>query len=227
MQNIANNLRRVNMAISDYEHKYHRPAHSVKLLAVSKGKSSEEILEAYAAGQRAFGENYLQEALLKMTALAQQSIEWHFIGKIQTNKTKKIAEHFAWVHSVDDMKIAKRLNDQRPAHLPPLNICIEVNISEQTTKSGIHANDMTLFAKYCTSLTRLKLRGLMAIPEEHHDFAKQRALCHQLSVLARGLRQAGFPIDTLSMGMSHDMEAAIAEGATMVRVGRAIFGPRE
>ncbi len=227
MHKIAKNLSRVSLAIADYEQKYHRRPHSVKLLAVSKGHTIDYIVHAYEAGQRAFGENYLQEALLKMTALADKPIEWHFIGKIQSNKTKKIAEHFLWVHSLDEMKIAKRLNDQRPAHLPPLNVCIEVNISEQTSKSGIHPEDVTLFAKYCTGLTRLKLRGLMAIPEEQHDFAKQRAAFHQLSVLARGLRQTGIAIDTLSMGMSSDMEAAIAEGATIVRVGSAIFGPRD
>lgn len=197
------------------------------MLAVSKGQSIEKIREAYDAGQQLFGENYLQEALIKMTALSDVHIEWHFIGPIQSNKTRKIAEHFSWVHSVDNLKTAQRLNDQRPAHLPPLNICLEVNISHEISKSGIAPPQTKSLATTCLSLPRLRLRGLMAIPAPQIDFQQQRAAFHLLAELFHALRGDGIPLDTLSMGMSDDFEAAIAEGSTIIRLGTAVFGRRE
>lgn len=223
---IEQNLSTIKTLISAYEKKYHRPPNSVRLVAASKTQPSEKIEFAYHAGQHAFGENYLQEALPKIAALSHLDIEWHFIGPIQSNKTKKIAEHFAWVHSIDDIKIAKRLNDQRPAHLPPLNICIEVNVSDEKTKSGVGMNDVMSLVTACGTLPKLKLRGLMAIPAIHHDFLEQRKEFHKLFTLYESLNTKGFSLDTLSMGMSDDFEAAIAEGATIIRIGTAIFGSR-
>jgi pyridoxal phosphate enzyme (YggS family) len=216
----------IKASISLFETKYGRNKGSVQLLAVCKGQSIEKMKTTYEAGQRLFAENYLQEALKKMTELNMSDIEWHFIGKIQRNKTRKIAEHFAWVQSIDDLVIAKRLNDQRPEHLPPLNICIEVNISHETSKSGTDKEHLLALAKACAALPRLKLRGLMSIPAPAHDFDSQKKSFHQLSELYQLLCDQGFALDTLSMGMSEDYEAAIAEGSTMVRLGRAIFGGR-
>lgn len=226
MINIAANIALINAKIDDYAKKYTRDRASILLLAASKTQSVDRILSAYHAGQRIFGENYLQEALEKMHVLP-ADIEWHFIGHIQSNKTKNIAEHFNWVHSVDCPKIARRLNEQRPAHLPPLNICIEMNIDHETTKSGV-ANALTVLelARYIKTLPHLQLRGLMAIPAPRETFAEQRHELHQLAMAYENLRQHGFSVDTLSMGMSDDLEAAIAEGSTLVRVGTAIFGPR-
>lgn len=230
---IQSNLRNLKELITEHEVHYQRTPHSVHLLAVSKGQSLDKIKQAIHAGQTSFGENYLQEALEKIQLLADKNIEWHFIGKIQSNKTKKIAEHFNWVQSLDDVRIAKRLNDQRPAHLPPLNVCIEVNISEQATKSGIQFAAMQPLAEYISTLPRLRLRGLMASPATHRA-SSQATLTgskhefHQLFTAWQSLRKT-FPslmIDTLSMGMSDDFEAAIAEGATMIRLGTAIFGSR-
>lgn len=184
------------------------------------------MAETFKAGQNCFGENYLQEALPKMIALSNKSIEWHFIGSIQSNKTRNIAGHFAWVHSVDDMKIARRLNDQRPRHLPPLNICIEINVSHEATKSGIDFDKALALAQYCLTLPRLKLRGLMTIPAPMKNFNEQRNEFHKLFLLYQSLRGKGFTLDTLSMGMSGDFEAAIAEGSTLVRIGAGIFGER-
>lgn len=207
------------------ERKYHRPSGSVRLLAASKRQSIEKIKAIYDMGQRCFGESYLQEALPKIQSLP-TDIEWHFIGPVQSNKTRKIAEYFSWVHSIDDAHIAKRLNDQRPPHLPPLNICIEVNISHEATKSGVSIDDVMPFAKYCLSLSRLRLRGLMTIPARGENLTEQRKPFHQLHDLYESLCQNNIPLDTLSMGMSEDFEAAIAEGSTMVRIGRALFGER-
>lgn len=207
------------------EQKYHRPSGSVRLLAASKRQSIEKIKALYDAGQRCFGESYLQEALPKIHSLP-SDIEWHFIGPVQSNKTRKIAENFSWVHSIDNTHIAKRLNDQRPPHLPPLNICIEVNISHEVTKSGVSINDVLPLAKLCQSLPRLRLRGLMTIPARTENFSEQRKPFHQLHDLYVSLCQNNIPLDTLSMGMSEDFEAAIAEGSTMVRIGRALFGER-
>ncbi|MEO6917943.1 MAG: YggS family pyridoxal phosphate-dependent enzyme [Collimonas sp.] len=216
---------------------------SVALLAVSKTFGADMVLEAIAAGQRAFGENYLQEAIAKMAAvdLALQAahastvadilLEWHFIGPIQSNKTRPIAEHFAWVHTVEREKIAQRLSEQRPLQMPPLNICLQVNISGEASKSGMAPADVLDAARAIIELPRLRLRGLMAIPEPTQDQQKQHAAFHQTRELLLQL-QAALPahaaqLDTLSMGMSADMTVAIEEGATIVRVGSAIFGQRE
>ena len=205
-----------------------RDPSEIALLAVSKTISPDVLLEAHAAGQRAFGENYLQEALDKMAALKERApgIEWHFIGPIQSNKTRPIAEHFQWVHSVDRLKIAQRLSEQRPAALPPLNICIQVNVSGETSKSGCSPQELPALAQAVAGLPGLRLRGLMAIPEPAASEAEQRRPLRQLRELAEQLRAQGLAIDTLSMGMSADLAAAIAEGATMVRIGTAIFGER-
>lgn len=226
---IAQHLHEIKHQIARYEKKYHREAGSVALLAASKKQPIEKIQAAYAAGQFAFGENYLQEALEKIQTAQQlrlENIEWHFIGPIQSNKTKKIAEHFAWAHSVASEKIAKRLNDQRPIHLTPLNICIEVNIDAEPTKSGILPRQVEELALYCRTLPHLYLRGLMTIPAPQATFDAQYQTFHQLFLLLQDLNQQGFMLDTLSMGMSNDFEAAIAAGSTMVRMGTAIFGPR-
>jgi len=205
-----------------------RDPSEIALLAVSKTISPDVLLEAHAAGQRAFGENYLQEALDKMAALKERAagIEWHFIGPIQSNKTRPIAEHFQWVHSVDRLKIAQRLSEQRPAALPPLNICIQVNVSGEASKSGCSPQELPALAQAVAGLPRLRLRGLMAIPEPAASEAEQRRPLRQLRELAEQLRVQGLAIDTLSMGMSADLAAAITEGATMVRIGTAIFGER-
>jgi pyridoxal phosphate enzyme (YggS family) len=217
-----------------------RQPDSVELLAVSKTFGPEMVLEAIAAGQRAFGENYLQEALAKMTAVelalqatpgagAEVLLEWHFIGPIQSNKTRAIAEHFDWVHTVDREKIAQRLSQQRPPQLAPLNICLQVNISGEASKSGMAPSEVLDAARAIAELPGLRLRGLMAIPEPTEDQQKQHAAFRQTRELLTQL-QATLPLlqlDTLSMGMSADMVAAIEEGATIVRVGSAIFGQRE
>lgn len=228
---IEDNLLKIKKLIADYEKKYQRKEGSVKLLAASKQQSIEKIISAYLAGQFCFGENHVQEALAKQLALSNKinefnEIEWHFIGPIQSNKTRKIAENFAWVHSVDSLKIAKRLNDQRPPHLPPLNICVEVNVSNEETKSGVKISDVVSLIVYCQTLPRLKLRGLMCIPAAFDQFVDQRKEFHKLYTLWDSLCKEGIALDTLSMGMSGDFEAAIAEGSTLVRIGTAIFGPR-
>lgn len=198
------------------------------LLAVSKTKPAAALREAYAAGLRDFGENYLQEALGKQQELADLPLSWHFIGPIQSNKTRAIAEHFAWVHSVDRLKIAQRLSEQRPAELPPLNICIQVNVSGEASKSGCTPADLPDLARAISALPRLQLRGLMAIPEPTEDRAAQEAAFAAVQALNNQLRDnLNLPLDTLSMGMSHDLEAAIAQGATWVRIGTALFGARD
>ena len=228
--NIENNLITIKNLIRDFEKKYQRKPGSVQLLAVSKGQSIEKIMQALEAGQRCFGENYLQEALIKIAALsrldANKSIEWHFIGSIQSNKTQKIARHFAWVHSINSSKIATRLNDQRPENSPPLNVCIEVNVSAEKNKSGAMLNEILPLAKFCLTLPKLRLRGLMAIPADNDDFEYQCGEFHKVFSAWEQLRSQGILLDTLSMGMTHDFEAAIAEGATIVRIGTALFGER-
>src|SRR3990167_1298488 len=221
---IEKDLNRIKNLITLYEKKYGREPGSVCLLAVSKKQSIEKIKQAASAGQFSFGESYVQEALLKMVHF--DNLKWHFIGPIQSNKTRKIAEHFDWVQSVDSTKIARRLNDQRPDHLPKLNICIQVNIDNEITKSGISLSEVESLISYCQDLPKLTLRGLMAIPKpEQHIDAKRRGF-HQLSLKFQALKNKGLPLDTLSMGMAYDFEAAIAEGSTMVRIGTAIFGDR-
>jgi pyridoxal phosphate enzyme (YggS family) len=197
---------------------------SVGLLAVSKTKPAEAIREAFAAGLRDFGENYLQEALGKQAQLTDLPLCWHFIGPIQSNKTRAIAENFAWVHSVDRLKIAQRLSEQRPESLEPLNICIQVNVSGEASKSGCTPDDLPALAAAISALPRLKLRGLMAIPEPTDDREAQNAAFAAVRTLQESL---DLPLDTLSMGMSHDLEAAIAQGATWVRIGTALFGARD
>lgn len=224
--NITQHLTEVKQQIQHAETQFNRAPHSVLLLAVSKGQSIEKIAQAVAAGQHAFGENHLQEALPKMLTFTDKKLEWHFIGLIQSNKIKKIAEHFTWVHSVTDQHMAQRLNDQRPAHLPPLNICLQVNMSQQTNKLGITMNETEALAHYCATLPHLKLRGLMTIPTPRDTFEEQKAEFAKLVMLYQHLNKK-FQLDTLSMGMSNDMLAAIAEGSTIVRIGTAIFGPRD
>lgn len=201
-------------------------AQNVKLVAVSKAQPSSAIREAFAAGQRIFGENYLQEALDKQTELSDLDIEWHFIGPIQSNKTQPISQHFAWVHSVDRLKIAQRLNDARPAALPPLQVCIQVNISHEDTKSGVLPNDLAALAAEVEQLPRLKLRGLMAIPAPTQDINQQIDQFKRVRECYDALLKQGFTLDTLSIGMSDDYKVAIAQGATFVRIGSALFGAR-
>ena len=202
---------------------------SIGLVAVSKTFPSALVREAHAAGQRDFGENYVQEALDKMAALADLPLAWHFIGPIQSNKTRAIAENFQWVHSVDRLRIAQRLSDQRPAALPALDVCVQVNISGESTKSGAAVADTVALAAAMSKLPGLRLRGLMAVPAPTADVALQHAEFRHLRQLLDAANASGdlaVPLDTLSMGMSDDLESAIAEGATLVRVGRAIFGDR-
>ncbi len=223
---IENNLSQLHQQIATITQQYGRPVDAVKLLAVSKGQSIEKIQTAYAAGQHAFGENYVQEAVTKMQALADLAIEWHYIGHIQSNKTAQIASHFAWVHTVCSIPIAQRLHKQHPATLPPLNVCIQVNVSGEASKDGIAPANVLDYAQAISALPRLRLRGLMTIPSLTHDEALQRQQFHILRLAYEALQQAGIPVDTLSMGMSADFAAAIAEGATLLRIGTGIFGSR-
>ena len=228
MSTIADNIALVGARIRAASLAAQRAEDSVQLLAVSKTKPSQALREAYAAGLRDFGENYLQEALGKQQELSDLPLIWHFIGPIQSNKTRSIAEHFDWVHSVDRLKIAQRLSEQRPAELPPLNICIQVNVSGEASKSGCTPADLPALASAISALPRLKLRGLMAIPEPTEDRAAQDAAFAAIGALNKHLQDSlNLPLDTLSMGMSHDLEAAIAQGATWVRIGTALFGARD
>jgi pyridoxal phosphate enzyme (YggS family) len=228
MTDIQKNIEKVRAEIAHYAKKYGREENSIHLLAVSKGQSIEKIKKAMNANQYHFGESYLQEALEKISALEEEkTLIWHFIGPIQRNKTRKIAEHFAWVHSVSDLNIAKRLDEQRPTYLPPINICIQVNISRETTKSGIFAEDVPTFLHACLPFSRLRIRGLMCIPARDENIHEARKAFHQLFLLWQSLRKVDLPLDTLSMGMSFDFEAAIAEGSTIVRIGTEIFGKRD
>ena len=224
MSTIADNIGLVSQRIRAAADAVQRDASSIHLLAVSKTKPAQAVREAYAAGLRDFGENYLQEALGKQAELTDLPLSWHFIGPIQSNKTRAIAENFAWVHSVDRLKIAQRLSEQRPADLPPLNICIQVNVSGEASKSGCTPADLPALATAISALPRLKLRGLMAIPEPTEDRAEQDAAFATVRDLQASLN---LPLDTLSMGMSHDLESAIAQGATWVRIGTALFGARD
>jgi pyridoxal phosphate enzyme (YggS family) len=230
MSTISSNLHDVQATIEAAAKEAGRHPSTVRLLAVSKTFPPAAVLEAMAAGQRAFGENYLQEAEGKMQAVAQAApdtrIEWHFIGPIQSNKTRPIATGFDWVHTVDRLKVAQRLSEQRPAELGPLNILLQVNISGEDSKSGVSEADLAALARAVASLPNLRLRGLMAIPEPQADPDKQRVPFARLRQLAERLRGEGLELDTLSMGMSGDIQAAVAEGATIVRIGSAIFGAR-
>lgn len=224
MSTLADNLSAISARITSAAQAAGREPASVQLLAVSKTKPASAIREVHAAGVCDFGENYLQEALTKQQALSDLPLIWHFIGPIQSNKTKAIAEHFDWVHSVDRLKIAQRLSEQRPAGLAPLNICLQVNVSGEDSKSGCAPADLAALAKAVAALPNVRLRGLMAIPEPTDDRAAQEAAFASLRQLQEEL---GLGLDTLSMGMSHDLEAAIAQGATWVRIGTALFGARD
>lgn len=219
----SDNLSALSARIDSAARAVGRDPASIQLLAVSKTKPASAIREIHAAGVRDVGENYLQEALAKQVELVDLPLIWHFIGPIQSNKTKAIAEHFDWVHSVDRLKIAQRLSEQRPAGLPPLNICLQVNVSGEDSKSGCAPADLPALANAVAALPNLRLRGLMAIPEPTDDRAEQEAAFASLRQLQQGLNLG---LDTLSMGMSHDLEAAIAQGATWVRIGTALFGAR-
>ncbi|MCG6359701.1 YggS family pyridoxal phosphate-dependent enzyme [Vibrio fluvialis] len=231
MSSIQQNLEHITSQIENAQQKCGRPRSSVQLLAVSKTKPVEAILEAAQAGQRAFGENYVQEGCDKVQFFAEHhpelDLEWHFIGPLQSNKTRLIAEHFDWMHTIDRAKIAQRLSEQRPAHLPPLQVLIQVNTSGEASKSGISENDLFTLAELISGLPNLTLRGLMSIPESVPDYPSQLAAFRQLAALKDRLAEKYDGIDTLSMGMSGDMEAAIEAGSTIVRIGTAIFGQRD
>ena len=234
-QQVQDNLRRVNERISTAAQAVSRDRSGITLLAVSKTFGPEAVLAAARAGQRAFGENYVQEAVDKIAALARLAeagetaaagLQWHFIGPIQSNKTRPIAEHLDWVHSIDRLKIAQRLSEQRPAERPPLDVLLQVNISGEASKSGVSPDELPALAQAVAALPRLRLRGLMAIPEPEDDPQRQRLPLARMRMMFAQLR-TGLPrLDTLSMGMSADLEAAVAEGATMLRIGTAIFGTR-
>jgi pyridoxal phosphate enzyme (YggS family) len=230
MSTIAGNLQAVEATIQVACQAAGRPLSTVQLLAVSKTFPAEAVLEAVAAGQRAFGENYLQEGVDKIAAVAKAlpdtRLEWHFIGPIQSNKTRPIATHFDWVHTVERLKIAQRLSEQRPPELGPLNICLQVNISGEASKSGVTPDELLALAQAVAALPNLRLRGLMAIPEPQDDPELQRVPFARLRALAQDIVKSGIHLDTLSMGMSSDMRAAVLEGASIVRVGSAIFGAR-
>ena len=228
MTSIQHNLQQLRQRIRAAATQCGRDPEEVTLLAVSKTKPASAVEEAIAAGQLAFGENYVQEGVEKIEALAAHpQVEWHFIGPLQSNKSRLVAEHFAWCHTVDRLKIAQRLNDQRPDSLPPLNVLIQVNISDENSKSGIMLEDLPELAQQVAALPRLQLRGLMAIPAPESDYARQLAVCQRMADAFRQLKQRYPDVDTLSLGMSDDMEAAIAAGSTMVRIGTAIFGARD
>ena len=227
MSAIASNLQAVMARIASAAKAAGRAPESVQLLAVSKTWPLACVLEAAALGQRLFGENYVQEGVDKVAATLDQKLAWHFIGPLQSNKTRPVAEHFDWVHSLERLKIAQRLSEQRPAHLPPLQVCIQVNVSGEASKSGCQPEQALALAQAIALLPGLNLRGLMAIPEPSDDPVAQRAPFRQLRQIYEYIQAAGLPLDTLSMGMSHDLEAAVAEGATIVRIGTAIFGERD
>jgi len=226
MNQIPDRLARVRERISKAADACGRSGSEITLLAVSKTKPASDVLAAYHAGQRAFGENYLQDALPKIQALQEPGIEWHFIGRMQSNKAAEISTHFSWVHGLDRLKHAERLNKQRPAGLPPLQVCLQVNLSGEASKGGVAPDELPELAVAIARLPQLKLRGLMTMPDPNSDPAIQRAAFARLRQQLQDLCARGLQLDTLSMGMSADMEAAIAEGATIVRIGTDIFGPR-
>ena len=223
---IAQNIKSIKSQIHDAEKKYARLLGSVQLLAVSKTRPKEDIYAAFTENQQHFGESYLQDALSKIEDVSEPSIEWHFIGPIQSNKTRQIAENFHWVHTIDRLKIAQRLSEQRNSTQKPLNVCIQVNVSGEESKSGVTPEETLSLAKQVSDLPNIQLRGLMTIPASSDDFEQQRKPFRLLRELKDEVQSQGIELDTLSMGMSNDMEAAIAEGSTMVRIGTAIFGAR-
>lgn len=226
MTDISSALQRVQAAIGSAAQVAGRDAGSVTLLAVSKTFPAAAVREAYAAGQRRFGENYVQELQAKAAELQDLAVEWHFIGPLQSNKTRPVAELAHWVHSVERLKIAERLSAQRPAYLAPLQVCVQINVSGEASKSGCAPDEALALCRAVAALPGLQLRGLMAIPEPTDDLQAQRIPFRKLRELREQICAAGLPLDTLSMGMSHDLEAAVAEGATIVRIGTAIFGER-
>ena len=229
MSNYQQNIASIRERIEAATQLAQRDKHDITLMAVSKTRTAEDISQAAMSGITCFGENYLQEATEKINALQHLSIEWHFIGPLQSNKTRPVAENFAWVHTVDRLKIAQRLNDQRPPEMAPLNICLQVNIDRETSKSGLMPEQVIDIALAVSKLTSLKLRGLMAIPKNNQDMSAQRKPFKKLRLLQEEINDGldnSQKLDTLSMGMSNDIEAAIYEGATIVRVGTGIFGPR-
>ena len=226
MSAIASNLQAVRERIAKAAGKAGRSPREITLLAVSKTWPVDCVIDASRAGQQRFGENYVQEGVAKVLATSGLNLEWHFIGPLQTNKTRLVAEHFSWVHSIDRLKLAERLSAQRRDGLPPLSVCVQVNISGEASKRGCAPSDALELCQAIATMPRLALRGLMAIPETADDFAAQRVPFRQLRELREQICAAGLPLDTLSMGMSHDLEAAVSEGATIVRIGTAIFGAR-
>lgn len=227
VSNVRDRLAETRNRIASVAMRYGREADSVRLIAVSKTQPAAAIRELAALGQTDFGENYLQEALPKLAALADLPLTWHFIGQLQGNKTRTVAESFHWVHTLDRERIAVRLNEQRHAHAPPLNVCIQVRLEDEPGKGGISKTEVAALARTVLELPRLRLRGLMCIPPPREGFEAQRQLFAELADCARALREQGMPVDTLSMGMSGDLEAAVAAGATCVRIGTAIFGERK
>jgi pyridoxal phosphate enzyme (YggS family) len=225
-QAIENRLQSVLSNIAQTTSALQRPSDSVQLLAVSKTRTADEIMAAYNYGQNRFGESYLQEAITKIAQLKDVGIEWHFIGRVQSNKTRLIAENFDWVHSIDKLKHAKRLNDQRPDSMAPLNICLQINIDNEDSKGGVEPGHAADLIQQISQLPRIRLQGLMTLPSPSQDMEEQRKPFARLRELRDRLATPELPLTTLSMGMSDDMVAAIAEGATIVRVGTAIFGPR-
>ncbi len=223
---IADNLQRIHDRITQTCDKAGRSPDSVALLAVSKTFGAEAVAQAHAAGQTAFGENYIQEAVEKITALAHLPLQWHCIGPIQSNKTRLVAEHFDWVQTIDRLKIAQRLSEQRTPHLAPLQVCIQVNMDGGPTKSGVAPEDALALARAVSELPRMHVRGIMCIPEPAPDFVAACAVFARARALFDQMNSAGMGLDTLSMGMSNDLEAAITSGSTLVRVGSAIFGER-
>jgi len=226
MSKIKNQYQEICRQLSETAQACQRSPDAIKILAISKTRSVEEILQAYEAGCHCFGESYIKEAIPKISALEQKHLEWHFVGPIQSNKTQYIAKYFQWVHSVDRKKAAKRINDQRPANLPLINVCIQVNVSGEASKSGVSLHELAALADYITTLPRLKLRGLMALPQKTSDNKEQRQAFHGLYQAMEELNLKGLALDTLSMGMSNDWPAAVMEGATIIRIGTGLFGPR-
>ena len=223
---LVRNLAATQARIAGAAMRYRRTPQSVQLLAISKGQPASAVRLIAEAGQRDFGENYVQEALDKIAALDELALTWHFTGQIQGNKTRPIAEHFAWVHTVDRERIAIRLNEQRPHQAPPLNICVQVSLEDEPGKGGVEPGEVAQLAASVRALPRLRLRGLMCIPPHRDTFEEQLGLFRRMAECFADLRAQGFDLDTLSMGMSGDLEAAVAAGATLVRVGTAIFGER-
>ena len=226
MTSVTHKLDEVRARVTAAAHRYGRDPESIHLLAVSKGQTVDAIRAAYAAGQREFGENYAQEAAAKMTALAELPLVWHYIGRLQTNKTRFIAERCDWCHTLDRHSVAERLSRQRPYHAPPLQVCIQVRVADSTDRAGVAVAELPRLAGQVAALPRLRLRGLMCLPPAETEFERQRVHFRRLRECQEALTDAGFALDVMSAGMSADLEAAVAEGATHLRIGTAIFGPR-